>query len=377
MSRLIYQLTRMFEDDPPPLPAIPSLENTCDGTFADLNDHSRYTAVADDDYNGNDVEFCSHMSAVFRTELNTESVSPEMITPRTESTELNQTPDRAQNLVTKTVLHNDSNEQHKLSSSSSQSQSPQFAQISKSQDPSSEILGFPENLDVVSSTFTTHPVHVDASSINTSTVLSNVSAKNFPSVFIESVHKDEIISDGLHDMQTLGIGRKGPILAEITKGGIKDNSDLQNIDLIDESEKAIIMRSALQNESMEEGDDEFGDFEKFTRMVRVHFYLENSDARFQEETQKDENDSWANFEASSLPDSDMKNKSTGNITSSGTELQFVAESSLLPALLENLCDDQLWATVGGEGKNKDEYDISDSEVYEALSDTINMKGNEG
>uniref|UniRef100_A0A8R1TXL5 Aftiphilin clathrin-binding box domain-containing protein n=1 Tax=Onchocerca volvulus TaxID=6282 RepID=A0A8R1TXL5_ONCVO len=352
----------MFEDDPPPLPAIPSLENSCDGTFADLDDHNRYTAVADDDYNRNDVEFRSHMSAVFRTELDAEFISPEMTTPRTEFTKLDQTPDRAQNVVTKTVLHSDSSEQHKLSFSSLQSQSPQFAQSSKSRSPSSETLCFPEDSDVVSNTITAHPVHVDASIINTSTALSNVSAKNFPLVFTESVHEDEIISDGSHDIQTFGTGGKDPISTEITKNGIKDNSDLQNFDLIDGSEKTVIVPSALQNESLEEGDDEFGDFEKFTRM---------------EETQKNENDSWADFEASSLPDSYIKNKSTENITSSGTELQFVVESSLLPTLVENLCDDQLWATVGGEGENNDEYDISDSEVYEALSDTINMKGNKG
>ncbi|KAM3717312.1 Aftiphilin [Dirofilaria immitis] len=347
----------MFEDDPPPLPSTPSIENSCDGTFADLNDQNRYTAVADDDCNGIDAEFCSHMSTVFQTQLDPEFVSSEMPLPCAEFTDANQT----LNCAKKIVLHNEFDEQQKLSSYSLHSQSPQFAQITKSRSSPSETISYLGNLDVINSNVTNHSIHVDTSFSNTPIVLSNVSVDNLPPALIESIHEDRIITNDSDDIQAFGIGKKDSFLTEITKNGTKGSSNLRNVDLIDESEKTVTEQSTLQSEPLNEDDDEFGDFEEFAGVKG---------------TQKGENDSWANFETSSLPDSSMKNKLAGKITSSGGKLQFVVENSVMPELLENLCDDQLWTTVAGEGENSDRHDILDNELYETLNDIINTKDSE-
>lgn len=64
------------------------------------------------------------------------------------------------------------------------------------------------------------------------------------------------------------VKEKDSISTESTKDETKDNSDLQNIDSIDENKKGTIVQSAFEND---EDDDEFGDFEKFTKAVRMRF----------------------------------------------------------------------------------------------------------
>ncbi|CAG9539301.1 unnamed protein product [Cercopithifilaria johnstoni] len=315
----------MFEDDPPPLPSAPSVEISCDSTFADLNDHNRFTAVADGDYDGNNAEFCLHMSAILQNESDSEFVNPEMAKLQNESVKAIKIPDRAQNLI-KTLPHNDSDGEQNLPSPSLQSRSPQFAQFSKPEGSPPEISGLPEDLDVKSS------------------------------VMAHSVEEDEITNDGSHDMSAFIKRRKNSISTESTKDETKDNSDFQNIGSIDENKKGVVVQSALQND---EDDDEFGDFGNFAKV---------------EKTQKSENDDWADFESSSLPDFDIKNKSIEAVPSSGAQLHFIAETPLLPALLENLCDDQLWTTVAREKENNNEHDIPDNGVYETLSNAINTKG---
>lgn len=149
----------MFEDDPPPLPSTPCVETSCDSTFADLSDHDRFTAVADDDYDGNDAEFRPHMSAVLQVESDSELVYLETITPHTESAKVCGTLDCAQNLVTGNLPHDDSDGQQNPSFSSLQSPPSQFAQISKLRDLSPEIPDSPEDSDVIKSVMA-HSVQV-------------------------------------------------------------------------------------------------------------------------------------------------------------------------------------------------------------------------
>lgn len=44
---------------------------------------------------------------------------------------------------------------------------------------------------------------------------------------------------------------------------------MENIDSIDENKTGIVVQSALENN---EDDDEFGDFEKFTKAVHIRLY---------------------------------------------------------------------------------------------------------
>uniref|UniRef100_A0A0R3RYN3 Clathrin_bdg domain-containing protein n=1 Tax=Elaeophora elaphi TaxID=1147741 RepID=A0A0R3RYN3_9BILA len=324
----------MFEDDPPPLPSAPSIETSCDNIFTDLSDQNRFTAVADDDYDGDDAGFSSHMSAVFQTltESDSEFVNSELGVPQSESIKAFEIPDRAQNFFTKTLPRNDSDGRQNLSSSL-QSRSPQFAQISKPQSSSPEISGCLENLDVITSSITAHSIQVITS-------------------------EDETTIDESHGVPAFVKERKDS--TESRKDEANESSDLQNIDSFDENEKGKVVQSALENDK-DDDEDEFGDFEKFTKA---------------EKTQKSENDNWADFESSSFPDFDMENKSTGAVASSGAELQFTAETPQLPALLENLCDNQLWTAATGEEENNGEHDVPDNGVYETLSDAINSKHND-
>ncbi|VDK73926.1 unnamed protein product [Litomosoides sigmodontis] len=283
----------MFEDDPPPLPSSPSPEISCDSTFTDLNDHNRFTAVADDDFGGNSEEYCSYMPAILRDELDSKFVNPEATAAHNEPTKA---------IETANYTQNDSDEEQDGSSH------VQFVEISKSQDSPSEIP----------------PCFEDS-----------VVKKNC--VMAHSVQKGETTSRGSHDMQPYVKERKASIPTESTKDETNDSSDLRNIDPIGENKKEMIVQNAFEND---EDDDEFGDFEKFTKV---------------EKTQKNENDSWAHFESSSFPG--VKNKST--------------ETPPLPPLLENLCDDELWATVAREGENNDEQDISDNGIYETLRNAMN------
>ncbi|EJW76661.1 hypothetical protein WUBG_12429 [Wuchereria bancrofti] len=276
----------MFEDDPPPLPPATCIETLCDGTFADLSDRNRFTAVADDDYNGNDAEFRLHMSAVLQTKTDSELVNCETALPHTEFIEASETADRAHNLVTETLLHSNYDGKQNPLSSSLRSRSPQFARCSKLQHSSPEILSCPEESDVVKSFVTAH--------------------------FVKN------------------IGSNG------------------------RNEKAKVMQSTLESD---EEDDEFGDFEKFAKTEKI---------------EENENDNWANFESSSLPD--MENKSIADFSFSEPEFQLTAENPLLPSLLENLCNDQLWTAVAGDEESNDEpHDPHDSGIYETLNDAINTK----
>ncbi|KAL3985324.1 hypothetical protein ACH3XW_38160 [Acanthocheilonema viteae] len=312
----------MFEDDPPPLPSPPPIESSCDNTFADLNDHNRFTAVADDDYDGNNAEFCLHMPVVLQNESDSKFINSQTATPQSESTKASKIPDRSENVVIKILSHNDYDEQQNLSSSSLQSRSSQFAQISEPQDISPDVSGCFGDSDVIKSSFMVH-----------------------------SVQEDRTTGDGPYGMPSFIKERKDSISTENTKDQTKDSSDLEIIDSIDKN-KGIIAQSVSE---YNEDDDEFGDFEKFTKA---------------EKNQKSENDNWADFESSSLPDFDMKNKSIRAIASSEAELQFTAETPLLPELLENLRDDQLWKTITKEEENNNEHDIPVNGVYETLSNAI-------
>lgn len=122
----------MFEDDPPPLPSPPCFETLCSSAFADLSDHNRFTAVADDDCTGNDAEFRSHMSVVHCAESGPDFVNPEIPSPDTESGETKETLNGALKLVTKTAISNDSTGEQNPSPSSLYSRF-QFLQISETQ----------------------------------------------------------------------------------------------------------------------------------------------------------------------------------------------------------------------------------------------------
>ncbi|KAK6108173.1 hypothetical protein QQG55_31100 [Brugia pahangi] len=306
----------MFEDDPPPLPPAACIETSCDATFADLSDRNRFTAVADDDYNGNDA----HMSAVLQTEKDSEFVNCEMALPHTEFIETGETADRAHNLVTETLLHSNYDGKQNPLSSSLRFRSPQFARCSKPQHLSPDILGCTEESDLVKSFVTADFVKVD----------------------------------GAHDIPAFEKGREELIPAENMENETKDSSKLENIGLNGGNEKVKVMQSTLESD---EDDDEFGDFEKFAKT---------------EKTEENENDNWANFEFSSLPD--MKNKSTADFSFSEPELQLTTENPLLPSLLENLCNDQLWTVIAVDEESNDEpHDTHDSGIYETLNDAINTK----
>lgn len=147
----------MFEDDPPPLPSAPSLEISCDSTFTDLNDHNRFTAVADDDFDGNSEEYCLHMPATFRDELDSEFVSTEATATHNESTKA---------VKTANCAHNDSDRQLNLSSHI-QFQSSQFVEISKPQGLSPEISACSEDSIVMKNCVMAHSVQVSTSVVNT------------------------------------------------------------------------------------------------------------------------------------------------------------------------------------------------------------------
>ncbi|VDM08808.1 unnamed protein product [Wuchereria bancrofti] len=315
----------MFEDDPPPLPPATCIETLCDGTFADLSDRNRFTAVADDDYNGNDAEFRLHMSAVLQTKTDSELVNCETALPHTEFIEASETADRAHNLVTETLLHSNYDGKQNPLSSSLRSRSPQFARCSKLQHSSPEILSCPEESDVVKSFVTAH-----------------------------FVKEDGTINNGAHDIPVFEKGREELISIENMENETEDSSKLENIGSNGRNEKAKVMQSTLESD---EEDDEFGDFEKFAKTEKI---------------EENENDNWANFESSSLPD--MENKSIADFSFSEPEFQLTAENPLLPSLLENLCNDQLWTAVAGDEESNDEpHDPHDSGIYETLNDAINTK----
>lgn len=165
----------MFEDDPPPFPSAASIEIPSDSTFADLSDHNRFTAVADDDYDGNNTEFCSHISAVLQNESDSEFVSAEAAALRNECTGISKTPDCAKNLV-EILPYSDFHGQHNRSSFSLQSRSSQLAQISNFQNSSPKILSRREDSDVVESSIMAYS-QVNSLVISILIILRNISFK--------------------------------------------------------------------------------------------------------------------------------------------------------------------------------------------------------
>uniref|UniRef100_A0A915PJP3 Aftiphilin clathrin-binding box domain-containing protein n=1 Tax=Setaria digitata TaxID=48799 RepID=A0A915PJP3_9BILA len=338
----------MFEDDPPPLPIAPCTETSGNGTFADLNDENRFTAVADDDSLGQDEECRSHISPPFPAE--SEFVSPSIATPHSELAEVNS----AQNLITITLLHNDSDGGQNSSSLALLSPCSQFAQIPKPLSLMSQVSQCPENPDVLKSPVTPCSIQAETSVINLTTDFPNSSFQLSPSVITKSADKDRDTTIVSRAVQHSRKGNKDSISVEITENERKGSSDLSVMDLINENDEVVVAEN--KEDVLDEDDDEFGDFEEFA-------------ARSAEQTEKSGNENWANFEASSFFG---KNQSVESVSSS-EESRSTDEVSVLPTLLKNFCDEQLWVNGNGDDKNSDDHSILDSGVYETLSDAINRK----